>query len=304
MAAAFQDYFAYLPDQPASAGATWSCRVTAAGYTRIRPNTQYPPRRHPVDHHFTWSRGRVLHAYQIVYIPRGGGSFESAATRKPLRVDPGSVFLLFPGVWHRYAPDRKTGWIEHWVECNGPALVEAQQRGVIRPERPVLRVRPDHDLVDTFALCHRWARRVSPVRTPALSALCLHLLAVLESIESAAAPPTQVESTVRAAQAAILERFQEPMHMSDLAESLSVSYSSLRQWFKAHTGFSPKQFQLQIRLQRAQDLLINTTQSIKEIASILGFDSPYHFSAQFKNRIGMSPSAWRSQQGIPGGRAE
>jgi AraC-like DNA-binding protein len=300
MATALEDYFAYLPDQPA--GALWPCRVTAAGHTRIRANTPYPPQRHPVDHHFTWSRGRVLHAYQIVYIPSGSGSFESSATRKPLRIEPGSLFLLFPDVWHRYAPDIKTGWVEDWVECIGPAVVEAQQRGIIRPDRPVLRVGQNRDLIDAFALCHRWARRVSPARAAALAALGLHLLAILEGIESAAAPPTQVQSVVRAAQAIIVERFQEPLNMRDLARSLSVSYSSLRQRFKVHTGLSPKQFQLHIRLQRAQDLLLNTGRSVKEIAAILGFDSPYHFSAQFKNRTGLAPSAWRRERAASGGR--
>jgi len=296
MPTAFEDYFAYLPVHPPCTGAASSCRVTAVGHTRIRPHTPYPPQRHPVDHHFTWSSGRVLRAYQIVYIPSGGGSFESAATPKVLPVNPGSVFLRFPGVWHRYTPDRKTGWVEHWIECDGPALVEARERRAIGPERPLLHVGISIDLMDTFALCHRWARRASAVRSSALAALCLHLLAILEATEAAPAP-TEAERVVRAAQAAILDRFHEPLQMYELADALSVSYSSLRQWFRVHTGFSPKQYQLHIRLQWAQELLINTTQSVKEIARILGFDSPYHFSAQFKARTGVPPTAWRSQQG-------
>jgi len=83
--------------------------------------------------------------------------------------------------------------------------------------------------------------------------------------------------------------------MRELAESLSVSYSWLRQTFKARTGLSPKQFHLQIRLQRAQDLLANTSRSVKEVAEILGFDSPYHLSAQFKQRVGTAPREWRRQ---------
>jgi AraC-like ligand binding domain len=34
-------------------------------------------------------------------------------------VDAGQVIFLFPGVWHRYRPDEKTGWDEHWVGFDG-----------------------------------------------------------------------------------------------------------------------------------------------------------------------------------------
>jgi transcriptional regulator GlxA family with amidase domain len=56
---------------------------------------------------------------------------------------------------------------------------------------------------------------------------------------------------------------------------------------------SPRQHYLNARLQKAQDLLANTSASIKEIAEILGFESAYHLSHQFKSRVGVSPRQWR-----------
>ena len=67
------------------------------------------------------------------------------------------------------------------------------------------------------------------------------------------------------------------------------------QAFKARTGLNPKQYQLQIRLQKAQDFLANTTKAVGEIAEILGFDSAFHFSKQFKDRVGLAPQAWRKR---------
>jgi transcriptional regulator GlxA family with amidase domain len=78
-----------------------------------------------------------------------------------------------------------------------------------------------------------------------------------------------------------------------MARELRVSYSSLRHAFQQHTGFSPYQYQLQLRLDKAKSLLNSTPQSVKEIATQVGFDCPYHFSTLFKRKTGRSPVAWR-----------
>ncbi|HEY2081945.1 MAG TPA: helix-turn-helix transcriptional regulator, partial [Verrucomicrobiae bacterium] len=77
---------------------------------------------------------------------------------------------------------------------------------------------------------------------------------------------------------------------------LGVGYSNLRHSFLARTGISPRQHSLNTRVQKAPDLLVNSTKSVKEIAEILGFESASHFSKQFKERIGKSPSLWRDER--------
>ena len=48
-------------------------------------------------------------------------------------VKAGSLLILFPRVWHRYAPDPGVGWTEHWIECQGPIFDEAVRTGIVRP---------------------------------------------------------------------------------------------------------------------------------------------------------------------------
>jgi transcriptional regulator GlxA family with amidase domain len=72
-----------------------------------------------------------------------------------------------------------------------------------------------------------------------------------------------------------------------------VGYSNLRHSFMARMGISLRQHYLNTRIQKAQDLLVNTTKTVKEVAEILGFESASHFSKQFKKRIGVSPNDWR-----------
>src|ERR1043165_3200892 len=108
-----KNYFIYLPDTLRDS--PWGCTVTSVGYTKVPIGSDYPPQRHPDDHHFTWSRGRILQAHQILLISEGGGNFESSRPKRKERVAAGDVMVLFPGVWHRYAPDRKIGWVENWI---------------------------------------------------------------------------------------------------------------------------------------------------------------------------------------------
>ena len=60
--------------------ATFGGARPLSGFARVKPHTKYPPARHPADHHFEWSRGRVLQWYQIISSPKAQAS-SKASTR-------------------------------------------------------------------------------------------------------------------------------------------------------------------------------------------------------------------------------
>ncbi|WP_234636740.1 helix-turn-helix domain-containing protein [Allorhizobium ampelinum] len=53
---------------------------------------------------------------------------------------------------------------------------------------------------------------------------------------------------------------------------------------------------MRVRIQRAGDFLVNTDKSIKEIAGLLGFHSAFHFSNQFRQLTGGSPTDFRASR--------
>ena len=289
-----KNYFAYLPENRLCAA--WGCTVTALGHTCIRPGSTYPPQRHPDDHHFTWESGRMIDAFQIVQITGGHGIFESARTREPQPISAGNVFLLFPSIWHRYAPDPRAGWTENWVECRGHAFDAALASGALNPDRPIRSADPAFK--NTFAEIHAWAMRDPLANQGVISALGLQLLALL--IREVAPDNRSSEAAlIRRAMMLMLERSHEPLNMPQLARELNVGYTRFRELFKAHAHTSPKQYHLRIRLDRARDLLRNTDKPLKEIAQLLGFHSAFHFSYQFRATQGLSPRAWREQARLP-----
>jgi len=72
-----------------------------------------------------------------------------------------------------------------------------------------------------------------------------------------------------------------------------MSYSGFRSKFKSETGLSPRQFQLQIRINRAKDMLKQTNLSISEISDILAFCSLFYFSRIFRDKTGFPPNEYR-----------
>jgi AraC-like DNA-binding protein len=206
-----------------------------------------------------------------------------------MEISAGSIMLLMPGIWHRYSPDDRTGWTEHWIECRGSAFDFAAQAGLVGAD-PVYRSNADID--GAFETIHHLARADANANQPVLATLGLQLLAHLaKSAESSARNNSFLIQKVTRN---MLSRCSDPERPETLARELNLSYSHFRQMFKEHTGISPKRYQITIRMQRAQDLLANTNKSIKEIAAILGFNSAFHFSRQFNELYGTSPRNWRS----------
>jgi len=129
-----------------------------------------------------------------------------------------------------------------------------------------------------------------------LSTMGLHLLSVLlRAAQRHPGASRPMDHKVAQAQGLLARRYHESLSVERLDCELNVSYSSFRRAFKEHTGISPKQYQLQIRLHKAQDFLANTSKSVGEIADILGLDSAFHLSKQFKDSTGLAPQAWRKR---------
>ncbi|MBO5014549.1 MAG: helix-turn-helix transcriptional regulator [Bacteroidaceae bacterium] len=78
-----------------------------------------------------------------------------------------------------------------------------------------------------------------------------------------------------------------------LAKELNLSEVYVRRLFKSQFGTTPKQYILDIRLQKAIQLLTGTEQTVTEIASECGFASLYHFSRLFKDKLGETPLEYR-----------
>ena len=77
------------------------------------------------------------------------------------------------------------------------------------------------------------------------------------------------------------------------AKLANLSVSRFAHIFKEVTGFSPIQYQNNLKIQEAKSLLLKTDVSVEFIADILGYSSIAHFSKQFKAHTNLSPLNYR-----------
>lgn len=92
----------------------------------------------------------------------------------------------------------------------------------------------------------------------------------------------------------VQENLEEPLPPARIAGALGISTRQLERLFRHHLGTSPKRFINQTRLTRARNLLVQTDQSITEVAVTCGFTTPSTFSKVYRAHFGISPVAQRS----------
>ena len=87
--------------------------------------------------------------------------------------------------------------------------------------------------------------------------------------------------------------YSEPIRIEQLsAIALQSRYHFIR-CFKTETGFTPYQYVLRIRIEKAQQLLRQTQKSVMTISLDLGFSSPSQFYRSFIKNVGITPEQYR-----------
>ena len=85
--------------------------------------------------------------------------------------------------------------------------------------------------------------------------------------------------------------FSDPkIDIETVCDVAFISVSSLPRGFAKYFGMSPKQYLIQLRMNRALELLTENKLSVKEISFVCGFTDEKYFSRAFKKRYGCSPS--------------
>ena len=81
--------------------------------------------------------------------------------------------------------------------------------------------------------------------------------------------------------------------LKDLAAAAGLSRMHFAAQFRAATGLRPREFVLQRRIELAQHIMIETQNSLVDIALTVGFQTQAHFTTVFKRFVGDTPHRWR-----------
>ncbi|MBT3194428.1 MAG: AraC family transcriptional regulator [Verrucomicrobia bacterium] len=284
----------YLPTEPDSE--KWGIYVADSGFASVKPGADYPSHSEsrPSEYRHSWKAGRTLDEYQLVYITEGRGTFESEPTGR-VSIEGGHVFLLFPGVWHRFRPIKREGWEENWIGFNGD-IADRVMKNFFSPQKAVIRVGPDQELLHQIRSIVGLMDQAPVGYQQIVGSRTLEILAHIRShAMSYRSIDRQVARKVEQARRYLVQHYSDTIDTEALAHRLGFSLSRFRAVFKEHTGAAPNQYQIDIRMNLARHWLAESHHTVTEIAEMLGFSSVYYFSRLFKKKEGCPPSAYRKR---------
>lgn len=91
------------------------------------------------------------------------------------------------------------------------------------------------------------------------------------------------------------DRLEDPISPMAIAQDLGISVRQLERLFGRYFNTSPSRYYMELRLERARNLLIQTEMSISEIAVACGFHSVGHFARLYRKSFGMAPGGQRGR---------
>ncbi|WP_190287794.1 AraC family transcriptional regulator [Massilia sp. MB5] len=104
---------------------------------------------------------------------------------------------------------------------------------------------------------------------------------------------------VAAAVRLIHERYDQPLNLTDLAQTANMSVAQIERYFLRIFHLTPRQFIIKTRLDAASRLLAGKA-SVADIAQACGYADHSAFTRQFRATVGVTPSQYRAMLGVPG----
>ncbi|UUO07207.1 helix-turn-helix domain-containing protein [Blastopirellula sp. J2-11] len=299
-----ESFFHYLPitDRDMEFG----FYVTGGGRGVVPPDSNYPPDQHPGVYQFSWAAGRQLPEFQIQFISEGRGEFESTPTGR-VSIEPDTLFLLFPGVWHRYQPVRPVGWTERWISLHGEFMHRLLENSTISPNSALVRLEIGQraSLLQTFDRLLDRIHQDPSRHSPAVCANALELLTLalellpqqaenIASVRNGRVSPV-LDPIVNKALDIIWTRSDRPLSVNQLVDALPTTRRTMERKFISALGHTVLDEINHCRLLRAKRLLTETNLSVKSVAYLAGFGGQERFRRLMIAKEGCPPGEYRDR---------
>ncbi len=232
---------------------------------------------------------RILDAFALVFLAGGEGTCESERLSRSA-ICQGDVLFLFPGEMHLYGPLPGTSWKEQWVLFSGAYPEMLDKKGCLPPvRRSGEAVRGKiAGLLEQAEIQHQY----SWLRTDCTASVYHALLMILDE-NSGRLQSAHAQGETAYMQQLLRQHLLSPLPVSAYFRTDQHSYHTLRQKFLTRTGLSPKQYQMQLRMRRAEELLLWSDLPVGKVAASVGITDPLYFSKRFKQFAGISPVQYR-----------
>jgi len=225
---------------------------------------------------------------ELTYVDQG--SFHSVVDGQDILLQQGDMMLYGPGQWHMQYAD--IGVAPRFVTVSftvaGEEPADLYNRKFASPQKAI-------GLLQQIMREHEQENRDAD--DSILSLLTLLLVALRRETTVSAKPQLSNSANneneiIRAAQQFISTHVQEKLSVPMVSKGVDVSPSYLTALFHKHLQISPGEYIRRIKLQQSKQMIREGNLNFTEIAAALQYSTVHHFSRQFKEKFGLTPTEY------------
>lgn len=236
-----------------------------------------------------YTKREKLDSYLLKYTYEGEG--ELVYEGKTYSIQPGQGFVIDCRKPHEYRTVKGI-WKHCELHFSGtPAAFIYEQfaaDGIVRFEEPEKLFHPE---LEKLVALHE---KILPYRELQISHQLEHiLLTILCHSDSYRRTAQNIPENLNYLLTYINQHYMQPLTLDYLSAFSSISKYHLCRLFQKHIGFSPNEYLIQVRIENAKNLLLNTTIPANKIANMVGIHDENYFYRLFKSRVGISANDFR-----------
>jgi len=224
--------------------------------------------------------------YVFEYVSAGRGTICQGSEQITVRA--GDAYILTPGMFQHYYPDKQHPFQKIWFNVNGYLVRHLLSDYNLDTTLIIPGYGNSEHLQAILSLLEN-----DPVHSSDQISILLHQY--IQTLANFLGIQAAKNSLALSMKNYIEQNLSAPLDIDDIAAHVHLSRSRAIHLFRETYGDTPYNYYLSQRLERAEYMLQYTTLSIQEISSRLNFTDYHHFSSFFKKKCGLSPSHFRKQ---------
>jgi AraC-like DNA-binding protein len=232
----------------------------------------------------------------VIHVIRKGKGIYRFGT-KEFHLSANQAFLISPGMEVVYEADKEDPWEYMWIGFHGYTSDQVIRKIGFTKEIPYVLLDDTDDLYEIIHEMLEASQLTYSNFMIRLGGMYRFFGTLIEKSEMKKVERTKYEYPqgiyVKQAMMYMLSNYSEKIKIDALADQIGITRNYLAKSFQKELGVSPQEFLINLRMEKAAELLTNTSMPINEVATKVGYPDPLAFSKKFKESYGMSPKAYR-----------
>ena len=206
-------------------------------------------------------------------------------------------FIILPATtkFMQYGADSENPWTVYWVHFRGDKLNALNTFFSMENFLVPNNIKFDEKKIQLWQEMYKSLEKGYSIDNLAYANMCLYyfLASFVYPDKWMEFMKTRENSVVEKAINFMKNNIAEKLTVEEIAGKFSYSASHFFSLFRKETGMSPLDYFIQLKIQKACQLLDLSSLRIKEVAAEIGYDDAYYFSRMFSKVMAMSPKEYR-----------